>query len=119
MAAEAWAKIYQTEFDVICPELTPAQMVVYVALVTCRNGKTGKTAPIGIDLLVKKTALKRRTIFDALKVLLDREFLAKEKVGRKAVYSFPYLSEKCIEPHRNSAESRTQNRSIEQRRRTH
>lgn len=98
MAGRAWAKIYQDEFDSLCPELTPAQMVVYMALVTCRNGATMQTAPIGIDLLVVKTGLKRRTIFDALKVLLNKGLIAKERRGRKAVYSFPHM-EKCIGPH--------------------
>lgn len=88
MKCKAGAYLTQAEFDAVCPSVSPTACCVYVALVTCRNAKTGRTGVVGTPLLAKKTGKSRTQVFSGLKELKQAGFISNERTKTGCVYSF-------------------------------
>ncbi len=86
---EAGVYLTQREFDSVVPRLTPTQAVVYIALATTRNAKTGSTPPLKVGLLVMKTGVGRTQCYAALKALELAGLIERRRSQRGTFYQFP------------------------------
>lgn len=86
-----WGKLYQDELKKVSQAVTSGQALVYVALVTFRNAKTGETPPVAASSVAAVCGCSVRQVhkaFEALKKkgLLDRYHRDGEVLPR---YQFP------------------------------
>lgn len=66
--------------------LGPNAVTVYLVIKSYTNWKTGKSRP-DISLISDKTGLSKETVLRALKKLEEHQYVYREKVGRKNVYT--------------------------------
>lgn len=79
----------QREFDAVCPRVSPTACCVYIALVTCRNARTGVTPMMSHRLIEHKTGKSNTRVRAAIKELVVAGFLTVVRHQRGCVYGFP------------------------------
>lgn len=91
----AYGKLHRRELSEVCGRVTAGQALVYVALVTFRNAKTGETPPVAASSVAKACGCSVRQVHKAVNALVNAGVLGKEHLEGEVLprYRFP-LSEK-------------------------
>lgn len=91
----AWGKLYQDELKKVSKAVTSGQALVYVALVTFRNGRTGVTVPVSAASVSAVCGLTRRHVIRAIDELVNVGLIVKEPTGttKPPRYSFPLAAD--------------------------
>lgn len=89
--SDGWGMLYQREVDAVCHAVNAPASVVYFALVSMRNARTGETPPVGTSLIAAKTGQGLRTAQRGVKALEDSGVILRVGIGPRPRYRFPIL----------------------------
>lgn len=91
--SEGWGMLYQREVDAVCHAVNAPASVVYFALVSMRNARTGETPPVGTSLIAAKTGQGLRTVQRSVKALEESGVVSRTDNGSRPRYRFPILDD--------------------------